>query len=426
MQSEECASSITGWRCVAQTNEEEIMQKFTRRFVVGSSLAFGVTAGLTKTAWAQDGYKWPDYFTVVTPTVGTGNHSLAVAWTAEFSAQTGGRARVLPAPNGYARAEWLNSGEGDIALVQASDYFDQMEAVEGYLTERGGPSDTRLATMNLITAWGYMVRGDSDIKSFDDIKPGTRIALAASSSFLVSGIEALLAYRGLTRDDVEIVEVGNYPANTKIVVEGRADVCFTSPLSGTSYEAEAGPNGIVWLPLPHQSDDPEAFARYRAWAPGYVPAETTAGTKSAIGVYMDHAFQANHVRVDEDPEFVYQLSKWLDEHYDDFKDDYAHADMMSIASLKRFLEAGALQPLHDGTIRYLKEKDIWTDAYQARQDALVKLATDRVALWQEALADAKAQGITVSPESADFVALWDKKKKDAGNTVTFGEMVMAL
>ncbi len=398
------------------------IQKAILGGMAGGVLALAAMAG---TAAAED-YKWPRYFKVVTPIVGSGNHSLAVAWTTEFTAQTGGRVAVLPASNGYARAEWLNTGEGDIALEQASEYFDRMEAIEGYKTPDGGPSDARIVGMNLITPWGYMVRGDGDIKSFDDVDKETRVAFANSSSFLVNGMEALLDYRELARDDVSLVEVGNYGANTKVVSEGRADICFTSPISGTSYEAEAAPGGITWLPLPDKTANPEAFARYRARAMGYVPAVITAGTKSSIGVYMDHAFQANVAKADHDPEFVYQLIKWLDEHHGDFKDDYQHADMMSLESLKRFLEAGHLQPIHDGTIRYLKEKGVWTDAYQARQDALVKLATDRVKLWEETKAEAVENEIPITPQSKKFAALWEKKKADAGITQTFGEMVMAL
>ncbi|POF27971.1 TAXI family TRAP transporter solute-binding subunit [Roseibium marinum] len=398
------------------------MQKITRRLVLSASATLGLSIGALGGALAED-YKWPAYFTVVTPVVGSGNHSLAVAWTTELTAQTGVRVAIKPAPNGYARPEWLNTDEGDISLMQASEYFDQMDAVEGFMTPYGGPSDTRVATMNLITPWGYMVKGDGDLKTFSDVNEDTTIAYTASSSFLAGGIEALLAYNGLTSDDVNKIETSNYGANTAVVTEGRAEVAFTSPISGTSYEAEATHGGIAWLPLPDKQDDPEAFARYRAKTVGYIPAVITSGTKSSIGVYVDHAFQANHVRADEDPEFVYHLLKWLDEHYDDFKDDYQHAHMMSVDSLKTFLDAGALQPLHEGAIRYLKEKGIWTDTHQARQDALVKLATDRVALWQATLAEADSRGIKVSPESEDFKALWAKMKADAGVTKSYANMV---
>ncbi|WP_172299224.1 TAXI family TRAP transporter solute-binding subunit [Pseudoruegeria sp. HB172150] len=399
------------------------------RNIPGKCIAAAVfTAGLAlgTGAQAQDSYEWPEYFTVVTPIVGTANHSLGVAWTSEFSAQTESRARVLPAPNGYSRALWLVTGEGDISMLQASDYFDHMDGIEGYSVEEGGPADTRVAVMNMVTPWSYLVRGDSDIQSFSDIGPDTRVALATSSSFLMSGIDALLAYNGMTRDDVQIVEVGNYGANTKIISEGRADVAFTSPLSGTSYEAEANPNGIRWLPLPAMEYDPEAYQRYRDIMTGYVPGETVSGVESALGLNMDHAFQANHVRADEDEEFVYHLAKWLDEHYEDFKEDFTHAPMMSVDSMVAFLKAGHLQPLHEGTIRYLEEKSLWTDTYQTRQDALVKLAQDRAALWAEAVETGKAEGLQVSPESEDWATFWSDYKAEHGIDKSFGELVMAL
>lgn len=391
------------------------------------SLVMGAaTAACLATGAAQaEDYTWPDYFTVITPIVGTANHSLGVAWTSEFSAQTASRARVLPAPNGYSRAQWLATGEGDIAMLQASDYFDQMDAVEGFAVDAGGPTDTRVAVMNMVTPWSYMVRGDSDIESFTDIGPGTRVALASSSTFLMSGIDALLAYNGLSRDDVTIVEVGNYGANTRIVVEGRADIAFTSPLSGTSYEAEANPDGIRWLALPGREADPAAYDRYRGIMTGYVPRETVSGVKSAVGLNMDHAFQANHVRADADPDFVYHLQKWLDEHHEDFKDDFTHAPMMSIDSMIAFLEAGHLQPLHEGTIRYMSEQGLWKDAYQARQDRLVALAQDRVALYAAAMEAARADGIEISPENAAWHDFWAAFKADKGVTMSYGEMVMA-
>ena len=376
-------------------------------------------------AFAQ-GYKWPRHFSVVTPVVGTANHSLAVAWTSKFSKATGVRAAVLPAPNGFARASWLNSGEGRISMLQASDYFDQMDGVQGYASKIAGPADTRVANMNMVTAWGYAVRGDSPIKSIDDIKPGTRISLAKSSSFLVAGIDALLALRGLKREDVNLIEVGSYGANTAVLAEGRVDVTFTSPLSGPSYQAEAAPNGLRWLELPAPDKDRAAYARYRKIMSGYVPQKTSAGVKSALDLRMDHAFQANHVRADEDPEFVYQLLKWLDENHASYKGDFTHAHMMNLDNLVLFLDSGALQPLHEGAIRYLKEKGRWKDAYQKRQDQLVALARKREQGYRAAMQAAEKQGIAVDPGNEKWVAFWKDYRQRNGMGQPFGEEVLSL
>jgi len=394
--------------------------------LAGAALAIGIIAGTAHNSVAQDGYEWPQFFNVITPIVGTANHSLAVAWTGEFTAQTGSRARVLPAPNGFSRAAWLNQDEGRIVLVQASDYFDQMDAADGYATRDAGPTDTRMINMNQVTGWGYMVRGDSALESFNDIGPDTRVSYSPSSSFLISGVEALLAYRNLTPEQVNLIEVGNYGANTAVIPEGRADVTFTSPTSGPSYEAEAGPNSIRWLPLPLEEEDPEAFARYRAEHPGYVAMEVESGVTTAHGLYMDHAFQANHVRADEDPEFVYQLLKWMDEEHDSYKDDFTHAHMMSIENLVAFLDNGALQPLHEGAIRYLEELGVWTEEHQVRQDRLVEMAQAQEAGYRAAIEAAEAEGIAIEPDNQAWIDFWRDYRAENGLPENFGQTVLAL
>jgi TRAP-type uncharacterized transport system substrate-binding protein len=280
--------------------------------------------------------------------------------------------------------------------------------------------------MNQVTGWGYMVRGDSALQSFEDIGPDTRISFSPSSSFLVAGVDALLAYLDMERSDVTLVEVGNYGANTAVIPEGRADVTFTSPTSGPSYEAEAGPNSIRWLPLPRREDNPEAFDRYRAVHTGYVGLEVESGVDTAQGLYMDHAYQANHVRADEDPEFVYQLLKWMDEQHDAYKDDFTHAHMMSIENLIAFLDNGALQPLHEGAIRYLEEKGLWKDEYQTRQDQLVELAQAQEAGYDDAIAQAEAEGIAIEPGNEAWMTFWTEYRKENGLPMSFGQAVLAL
>jgi TRAP transporter TAXI family solute receptor len=395
---------------------------------IGALLIGGLTLHGIERSFSQDkkDWTWPKFFNVITPAVGTANHSLAVAWTSVFNADTGVRARVLPAPTGYARTEWLNSREGRLSLYQPSDYFDQLDALEGYASRIGGPSDTRAINVNLVTAWGYMVRGDSPIKSITDIKPGTRVAFYSGSTFILAGMDALLAYNGLTRKDVTLVEIGSYGANTNVVVEGRADVTFTSPISGPSYQAEAGPHGIRWLEVPSRDKNPAAYDRFRALQPGYVLLKTTAGVKSSIGVQMDHTYQTNHVLAEEDPEFVYRLVKWMDENYDKYKDKFTHAKMMSLANLVQYLELGVLEPLHEGTIRYLKEKNLWKPKYQARQDKIVALAQARVKAYKDALEAATEKGMSTVPTNKEWIAFWQNWRKQNGMAKSFGEEILAL
>ena len=311
-------------------------------------------------------------------------------------------------------------------MLQASDYFDQMDAIQGYASEASGPHDTRVAHMNMVTPWGFVTRGDTALKSFDDVGPGTKIALAKSSSFLVVAVMALLAYRGLKPSDVNLVEVGSFGANTAVLAEGRVDLAFTSPISGPSYQAEANPAGLRWLPLPAREKNPAAYDAYRKLMSGYVGKSTLSGVKSALNIPMDHAFQCNHVRADEDPEFVYQLIKWLDVNHDSYKNDFTHAHLMTVASLVNFLDSGALQPLHEGAIRYLKEKNLWQAKFQTRQDKLVALATKRINGFKAAVAAAKAAGMKIDPGNADWTKSWADYRAKNGMAAPYGEDVLAL
>lgn len=365
---------------------------------------------------------WPIAFNVVTPQVGTATHSLTLAWVSEFNAATGSRVRVLPAPNSYARAAWLTSGHARLALSQASDYFDRMDARAGHATPPAGPFDSRVLNVALVAPWGYMVRGDSAITTLEDIRPGVRLAYYSGTPSVAAGIDALLALTGLNPTQVRLVEVGSFAANTRAVVEGRADLAYTSPLSGPSQEAEATPAGIRWLALPREHEN---LARYRELQAGYLPGNTSAGVASAHGLRLDHAYQTYHLSAAEDPRFVHALLRWLDEHHEGFSARFAHAAMMSIDHLLDYLESGALEPLHEGSVRYLREKGLWRPAWQARQEALVATARRRQALYEQTLTEAARRGITPAAGNAEWELLWRSAVRRHDDGRSYADLVRA-
>lgn len=391
------------------------------RAATGAMIATGLALAASSAAKAQQ-FKWPKYFSVITPIVGSSNHSLGVAWSTTFSADTGVRVRILPTSSGYSRTEWLNTNQGRLTVYQPSDFFDQMDSVEGYAKRTAGPSDTRAMFVLAVTPWGYMVRGDSKIKTVDDITAKTKVVFYSGSTFISNGMRALLALAGVKEADANKVEVGGYGANTKVVSEGRGDVSFTSPVSGTSYAAEAAPNSIRWLAVPTGHKN---FAAFREMSAGYVLTKASSGVKTAVGTPMDHAFQSYHVRGNENADFVYRLAKWMDENHDSYKKKFRHAPMMSMVSLKAYLNAGILEPFHDGLIRYLKEKGIWTAAHQKRNDTIVRLMKNRIEVFDGAMEAAhKAKVLTDSPNDKWKAFLADYKMKN-GVTMKFSKEIEA-
>ena len=99
---------------------------------------------------------------------------------------------------------------------------------------------------------------------------------------------------------------------------------------------------------------------------------------------------------------------------------------MSGANLVVFLVCGALQQLHEGTIRYLKEKNLWKAAHQTRQDQLVELARKRVAGFQAAVAEAKKAGLRITAGDEAWTKFWTDYQAKHGMDVPYGEAVLGL
>jgi len=168
-------------------------------------------------------------------------------------------------------------------------------------------------------------------------------------------------------------------------------------------EAAAAPHGIRWVDMPYD-EDPEGVARYNVYEP-----ITTFGvmseTPECTGIRGIVSISASFTREETDPELVYQWVKWLDENYDLFKDNFDWNKTLTADNFMKYISTAPI-PVHEGTIRYLKEKGLWTAAHDARQAeniALIDLYMDE---YQEAIELADDHGIAVSPENEEWMEFW--------------------
>jgi len=118
-----------------------------------------------------------------------------------------------------------------------------------------------------------------------------------------------------------------------------------------------------------------------------------------------------HVGSDADPELIYQMIKWWDQNFDQIKSLHPSIEKNMTVDFNYRLFNETFLPTHEGTIRFFKEKGLWTEANQRRQDYLVKLVDLYTKAYQDALADAAKKGITVDPGNKDWTALWEDLKK---------------
>jgi hypothetical protein len=93
---------------------------------------------------------------------------------------------------------------------------------------------------------------------------------------------------------------------------------------------------------------------------------------------------------------------------------------MTIENFVEYLDGGALEPLHEGTIRYLKEKGLWKAEHQLRQDKNLELANKYIEAYQAALGTAEEKGVIVDPGNKAWTDLWKEIKEARGISKSYG------
>jgi TRAP transporter TAXI family solute receptor len=332
-----------------------------------------------------------------------------VGWTALLQDDTKMQVRCVPAALGMENYKNLKDGRYLWYLDAAPMVAGLLEGAGGYASKELGPFQLRTIWPSYESVTGYMVRGDSDIKTPADIKPGTKICYFAASQLGMLNAEALVAWSGVDPDDIVFVPYTGFWDFLTLVADGRADITWSYPTAPMVVEQEAAPHGIAWIELDAQAD-PEGAKRFLdVWntiqfGVNQIGTPSSVGNKGLLSITMHLA------RADTDADLVYNICKWLWENYDKYQDisptlKYHHLDTVMTMVETSFV------PAHDGLIRYLKEIGKWTPAHQARQDANVELMTRYENAFQNAMKMAAEQKIEVDTTNDAWVELWENFKK---------------
>jgi TRAP transporter TAXI family solute receptor len=178
---------------------------------------------------------------------------------------------------------------------------------------------------------------------------------------------------------VKKVEFGGFGQAMDGVINNQVDAAFSSTISGQAYKIASSPRGIRYPKVPH--DDKAAWTRIRKTAPFFVPAWGTEGAELSKDNKVEGATYPYPVLMTmaaTDADLVYNMTKAMVELFDDYKDG---APGNVGWDLKRQVFAWAI-PLHDGAIRYFKERGVWTAEHQKHNDALIARQKTLAAAWE--------------------------------------------
>jgi TRAP transporter TAXI family solute receptor len=241
---------------------------------------------------------------------------------------------------------------------------------EAWLAGQGKPPfeqrhDVRLLAVGSGLNVGLYVLDESPVRSRSEIN-GLRIASEYAGSPAINVFAAAeLANAGLTFDDMQAApRTTLYGGQREDVTERRLDVFYASVGSGIINELDST-LGLRFLPL---DPSPEALARMREVYP-VVVSEVKAGPPG-VDEDMTLTFLPTYIvaygAVDESAVHATLGAIW------DMNEEFRAANpMLGGWQTDVFVSENAILPYHEHAVSFYKARGAWTDAMQARQDALL-------------------------------------------------------
>src|SRR5262245_54759851 len=195
--------------------------------------------------------KLPPTMVVTAYDTGTAGFNIAVGVGKMMKDKYGTDVRVLPAGNDVARLAPLRAKRAAASAMGSGTYFAQ-EGVFEFGAKEWGPQALQLVLSSVDCNCGSLaVAADTGVKEIKDLK-GKRVGFVVGSPALNQNSLAMLAFGGLTQNDVKVVEFASYGAMWKGLINNDVDAAFGTTITGPAKEAETSPRGMVWPPLPKE------------------------------------------------------------------------------------------------------------------------------------------------------------------------------
>jgi uncharacterized protein len=365
--------------------------------------AVGALMVLPLPALAQQNIKLPQTLTWTAYDVGSGGYNQSVAIGNALKNRLGVDLRVLPGKNDISRNIPLREGKVPFSANGIGGTYMSQEGIYEFGARDWGPQPVRSLVLNNGDALLTIVTArDANISTLADLK-GKRVAWVVGAPALNQNITALLAFAKLTWSDVRKVEFGGFGQAMDGIIANQVDAAWSSTISGNAYKIAASPRGIRYPAVPH--GDKEGWARVHKIAPFFVPAWGTEGAGLSADNKVEGATYPYPVLMTmkaTDADLVYNMTKAMMELFDDYK---AGAPGNTGWDIKRQVLAWAI-PMHDGAVRYFKERGLWTAEHQRNNDAMVKRQDVLAAAWTAYKAKAPSN-------DDEFARGWMKARAEA-------------
>ena len=342
--------------------KKHVLKKWSLTRVAVLTMAMSlVMAGV---GWAVE---WPEDVTVISPAPGASVHMVQVGIGKAIEKYTPIKNWIVQ-PLGGPKL-WLplmKQGKCDFANHNAADILNAF--LGRGLYAKMGPQPVRTVGAGHDYMFMFWTTPGKGIRSIADLKGKVVYYRFKANPMFDEMAKNQLGSAGLTVKDLKAgLSFPNIKEGARDLIEGRVDAILYPVVPGAVMQINEAKGECVFVRLTKKQ------AEYVAeQMEGYFIQDIAAGdlrfrNKSPVPnaiCYQNAMFTPARM----DPDIVYGVVKAIFDHTDEFADTHPAAKYWSL----KHRPVSLAVPYHEGSIRYFKEKGLWTREAQAYQDKMLK------------------------------------------------------
>ncbi len=337
-----------------------------RRWSLTRLAAFGMVISLLMTGLGW-GVEWPKDAKVISPSPGASVHMVQVGLgkvVEKYTPIEHWIVQPLGGPSLWLRM--MSRGQCHFANHNSADIINAFLGRDLY--EKMGPQHVRTVGAGHDYMFMFWTTPDTGIRSLGDMKGKVVYVAQKANPMFWKMASVQLASAGLTLDDLKAkLTFGVIRDAARDMIEGRVDAMLCPVVPSAVMEINEAKGECLFVNLTKEQATYVVEHNEGYFIQDFAANDRRFRNKSPVpnAVCFQNAMFAP---ASMHPDIVYGVAKAIFEHTEEFADTHPQAKYWS---LKHRPVANAV-PYHDGSIRYFKEKGLWTKEAQAYQDKMLK------------------------------------------------------
>jgi TRAP transporter TAXI family solute receptor len=267
------------------------------------------------------------------------------------SAKTGLKCTAPSTGGSVANLNAIRSGNQNMGVAQSDQQFNAYEGI-GAFADQGPWKDLRSVFGVHQELFTVVARKDAGINSFDDLK-GKRVNIGNPGSGQRATIDVIMKAKGWDTSDFKLASELKSAEQAQALCDNKIDamVFVVGHPSGSIQEATSSCESVI---VPVNGAEIKKLVESKPYyAMGKVPGGMYAGTDADVETFGVVATFVSSTASDEDT--IYAVVKAVFDNFDRFK--ALHPAFASLDQ-ERMVKDGLAAPLHDGALKYFKEKGL--------------------------------------------------------------------